>query len=197
MKLFKGQAGATTVSYGLLIGLIAVGLLGTLSAVGGSLSGLFLGTGNSLEASVPEEPLAPGCGGAGLSEATAQILNDWTGAMPDYTASEWCNVTTINESNQGHTTIPVEVGQLTSLRNFHAMGNQITFLPDELQNLTDLSRILVTNNQLQTLPAWLADLPNLTMIHATYNSFSSLPAEICALRAGSSVSVYIDGGVCP
>jgi len=44
MKFLKNEDGATAIEYGLIVTLIAVGILATVTAVGNDISGLFSGT---------------------------------------------------------------------------------------------------------------------------------------------------------
>lgn len=57
-KLRRDDAGATAIEYGLIAGLISVVIIGTITAVGGSLDDVFTSIQNSLD-SVPDVAAPP------------------------------------------------------------------------------------------------------------------------------------------
>jgi len=64
MKFWKEEDGATAIEYGLIAGLIAIGIIGALTALGGDLSTFFTNVGGALptigEASTGTPPVVEG-----------------------------------------------------------------------------------------------------------------------------------------
>ena len=56
------------------------------------------------------------------------------------------------------TSLPAEIGQLTSLSKLHISGNQLTSLPAEIGQLTSLTQLYLRRNELTTLPAAIREL---------------------------------------
>ncbi|MCA9416831.1 MAG: leucine-rich repeat domain-containing protein [Candidatus Omnitrophica bacterium] len=54
--------------------------------------------------------------------------------------------------------LPVEIGQITSLRNLHLDGNRLRSLPAEIGRLTALRNLDLYSNRLKTLPAEIGDV---------------------------------------
>lgn len=48
-KIRRNEDGATAIEYGLIAALVAIGLIGALTALGGSLQGIFTGVGDTLD----------------------------------------------------------------------------------------------------------------------------------------------------
>ena len=53
VRFMKDEEGATAIEYGLIAGLVAVGIITALTALGGDLSGIFTRIGTKLSALVP------------------------------------------------------------------------------------------------------------------------------------------------
>ena len=58
LKLFKNEDGATAIEYGLIAALIAVAIIGSVSAVGTSLNDTFGAVEDGLEEAAPAAPAA-------------------------------------------------------------------------------------------------------------------------------------------
>ena len=56
------------------------------------------------------------------------------------------------------TSVPAEIGQLTSLRELHLHINQLTSLPAEIGQLTSLKVLNLHENQLTSVPAAIREL---------------------------------------
>ena len=56
------------------------------------------------------------------------------------------------------TSVPAEIGRLTSLRQLGLSGNQLTSLPAEIGQLTALTWLNLDRNQLTSLPAAIREL---------------------------------------
>lgn len=86
-------------------------------------------------------------------------------------------------SNLGLTTLPPEIGQLTSLTELNLYGNQLTTLPPEIGQLTALTALYLHDNHLSTLPPEIGQLTALTMLRLYGNHLTTLPPEIGQLTA--------------
>ena len=51
------------------------------------------------------------------------------------------------------TSLPAEIGQLTSLERLYLDGNQLTSVPVEIGQLTSMRELFLGGNQLTSLPA--------------------------------------------
>ena len=113
--------------------------------------------------------------------------------------------------------LPVEIGQLTSLRQLNLSHNQLRSVPAEIGQLTSLRKLLLDRNQLTSLPAEIGQLTALTVLGLSGNKLTSVPAEIAQLislerlwlydnqltslpagireREAAGCHVYLDGGV--
>ena len=114
------------------------------------------------------------------------------------------------EGNQ-LTSLPAEIGQLTSLRKLDLSRNQLTSLPAEIWQLTSLEELYLKGNQLTSLPAEIGQLTSLETLALTANQLTSLPAEIWQLTslrsctsaqsadelAGGDRAAHVAGGVGP
>ena len=88
--------------------------------------------------------------------------------------------------NQLSGTIPVEIGNLTSLSYLSLSGNQLSgTIPVEIGNLTSLSYLSLSENQLSgTIPAQLRNLTSLTSLFIGLNQLSgTIPVEIGSLTS--------------
>ena len=80
------------------------------------------------------------------------------------------------------TSLPAEIGQLTSLRELDLGGNQLTSVPAEIGLLTSLVKLFLGGNQLTSLPAEIGQLTSLEVVPRD-NQLTSLPAEIGQLTS--------------
>ncbi|MEO9029824.1 MAG: COR domain-containing protein, partial [Ktedonobacteraceae bacterium] len=80
--------------------------------------------------------------------------------------------------NNQLSTLPAEVGDLTSLQGLYLDNNQLSTLPAEVGNLSSLQWLFLNNNQLSTLPAEVGNLSALQWLFLEYNRLSTLPAEV-------------------
>jgi internalin A len=76
------------------------------------------------------------------------------------------------------TTLPPEIGQLTSLTQLDLRNNQLTTLPSEIGQLTSLTRLNLSFNQLVTLPSEIGQLLCMTQLYLRSNGLTALPPEI-------------------
>ncbi|MCF7799898.1 hypothetical protein K9L05_03770 [Candidatus Babeliales bacterium] len=81
-------------------------------------------------------------------------------------------------SNNQLSSLPTEIGNLTSLEDLSLFRNQLMSLPVEIGNLTRLNYLTLFENQLSSLPAEIGNLTNLNYLGLSNNQFTSLPAEI-------------------
>lgn len=86
-------------------------------------------------------------------------------------------------------TLPPRIGQLTDLASFDLRGNQLRSLPPEIAELSHLTDLDLWNNQLTTLPSKIGQLSQLTTLTLSNNYLSELPAEIGQLSRLKKLSV--------
>ncbi|WP_427158351.1 leucine-rich repeat domain-containing protein [Aliinostoc sp. HNIBRCY26] len=87
------------------------------------------------------------------------------------------NVTELDLSFKGLTTLPPEIGQLTNLQTLFLWGNQLSSLPPEIGKLVNLQSLELSSNQLSSLPPEIVQLVNLQSLELSSNQMSSLPPE--------------------
>ena len=91
--------------------------------------------------------------------------------------------TRLDLSRLGLTTLPPEIGQLTSLQSLDLSGNQLTALPPEIGRLTSLQSLNLWDNQLTALPPEIGGLASLQSLNLSENHLTALPPEIGALTS--------------
>lgn len=79
------------------------------------------------------------------------------------------------------TRLPSEIGALINLRQLDIDGNQLTELPSEIGQLTKLDTLWASGNELTWLPREIGQLVGLQKMWMTDNKLSSLPGEIGSL----------------
>ena len=80
------------------------------------------------------------------------------------------------------TTLPTQIGQLTSLETLYLRGNNLTSLPTQIGQLTSLRWLDLSDNQLTTLPTQIGQLTSLETLHLSGNNKTmSLPGSISKL----------------
>lgn len=204
-SFYRRARGASLVSYGLIVGLIAIALLSTLSGVGRQISSLFGVVNGALGAEMPAEEIAlpyGSCDDLSLNQAGVDVLNSWTGENKDLNG--WCTTTEIRMGGSGITEIPEVVGALSQLEWLYLPNNQITSvpasigalvnlnylylnenaitsLPDSLGNLTALKNLLVNDNELTSLPDSVGNLGDLEYFYVLGNSLTTLPEGLTNL----------------
>lgn len=77
--------------------------------------------------------------------------------------------------------IPVEVFELTHLRDLKLSSNNLSQIPDDIRNLQNLRRIHLSCNDFQEFPNILLELPHLEHICLNSNYLQSIPKEISKL----------------
>ncbi|MCB9422855.1 MAG: leucine-rich repeat domain-containing protein [Ardenticatenaceae bacterium] len=76
------------------------------------------------------------------------------------------------------TTLPPEIGQLTSLTKFELNNNHLTSLPPEIGQLTNLGLLYLIGNELTTLPPEIRRLVSLEKLALRSNKLTAVPPEI-------------------
>ena len=90
-------------------------------------------------------------------------------------------------SDRGLTSLPAEIGQLTSLQQLMLGGNQLTALPAEIGQLTSLHTLRLNDkNQLTALPPGITQLTSLQQLTLDRNLLTALPPETPASSRASS-----------
>ena len=80
--------------------------------------------------------------------------------------------------NNQLTSLPAEIGLLTSLRELCLRHNKLTSLPAEIGQLTSLRQLDFYGNRLTSVPAEIWQLTSLTYLNLGANELTSVPAEI-------------------
>ena len=85
------------------------------------------------------------------------------------------------------TSIPSQIGQLSSLTFLDLGDNNLVSLPDEIYQLTNLTWLNVGGNNLESISEEIGKLTNLLELHLFDNQLTSLPKSI-----GSLVNIEFD-----
>jgi len=89
--------------------------------------------------------------------------------------------TYLDLSGKNLTTLPREIGKVTTLTHLNLRDNKLTDLPSEIGKLINLTTLHVSGNQLGSLPSEIGNLAKLKELHAHGNVLTSLPPEISML----------------
>ena len=103
------------------------------------------------------------------------------------------NIEVLDLRQEGITTLPVEIGQLTNLTSLNLIRNKLTQLPVEIGKLTNLISLHLHTNRLTQLPAEIGQLTNLTSLHLRANRLTHLPLEIGNLINLPSLMLWGNG----
>ena len=132
----------------------------------------------------------------GGSEKAAQRFRAWEAAGGTGSLDvSFCELTSLPvELGQLHTlrgvdcssnrltSLPAELGQLHALEDFWCHHNQLTSLPAELGQLHALERINCSDNQLTSLPVEMGQLLKLSFFYCSWNDLTSLPLQLAQLH---------------
>jgi leucine-rich repeat protein SHOC2 len=85
------------------------------------------------------------------------------------------------------TSLPVEIGMLTGMRELRLYNNQLTSLPAEIGTLTGLKLLNLSDNQLTSLPVEIGNMTGLqqpsesvgTRLDLRNNPLTTPPMEVC------------------
>lgn len=95
------------------------------------------------------------------------------------------------------TSLPAEIGQLTTLRFLHLNYNQLTTLPTQIGQLTSLETLhLSGNNKTMSLPGSISKLYSLRMLSLGGYQFKHFPEVIKALRTYGCEFDINEAGCC-
>ncbi|XXQ34123.1 F-box domain-containing protein [Plasmodiophora brassicae] len=93
-------------------------------------------------------------------------------------------VTDLDLSHNELTSIPAEIGQLTSLKELNLAGNYLRSIPAEIGQLTSLKTLyLLYNHDLRSIPPEIGQLTSLETLSLAVNRLQSIPAEIGQLTS--------------
>ena len=76
------------------------------------------------------------------------------------------------------TNLPVDIGNMSSLRRIDIGENAISSLPDSIGDLSNLNEFYINDNLLTSLPETFGNLTSLAWFSAANNNLSSLPDTI-------------------
>jgi Leucine-rich repeat (LRR) protein len=88
------------------------------------------------------------------------------------------NLTNKDVGNDGISVIPVEIANLSYLRELILSGNSIETVPPEIGRCVNLRKLDLGSNRIAVLPSEIGNLVNLTYLDLRHNALSDLPPEI-------------------
>ena len=88
--------------------------------------------------------------------------------------SSFKKLKTLNIGSNPITELPENIGDLSELINFEAIGSKLTTLPASFSKLKKLQEINFYRNNLTDLPSSCSELPELTFLELSYNKITSL-----------------------
>ncbi|KAL2650342.1 hypothetical protein R1flu_018470 [Riccia fluitans] len=80
------------------------------------------------------------------------------------------------------TSLPAEIGQLTSLKHFNASHNQIQNVPEEIGNCTSLEKIDFSHNQIKVMAGSLGQCTHLSEVDFSANFLTEIPSSLSKLQ---------------
>jgi internalin A len=92
------------------------------------------------------------------------------------------NVTTLDLSAKGLTSLPSTIGQLTALRKLDLRNNRLKRLSEVIGQLSGLEELYLYENQLTSLPESIGRLKSLAILGLSDNQLINLPSEIERLK---------------
>ena len=95
-------------------------------------------------------------------------------------------------SGLGLTTLPPEIGELTTLRDLRLSDNRLMTLPPEIGRLTALTTLELRNNQFKTLPPQICELIALRMLDLSGNFLVTLLPEMVRLTALTELYLHFN-----
>ncbi|XP_078583945.1 uncharacterized protein LOC144866449 isoform X2 [Branchiostoma floridae x Branchiostoma japonicum] len=93
-------------------------------------------------------------------------------------------------SNQGLTSIPEEVFDITDLEFLGVSNNRLTSIPEAIGRLQKLSRLNAYSNMLTSLPQAIGSLQKLTHLYVYHNKLANLPPGIENLQKLTVLSIF-------
>ncbi|MFA6159106.1 MAG: leucine-rich repeat domain-containing protein [Candidatus Paceibacterota bacterium] len=87
------------------------------------------------------------------------------------------------------TSLPPEIGQLSSLQELGLSDNQLTSLPPEMGQLSSLQWLALGRNQLTSLPPQIGQLSSLKTLYLSHNQLTSLPLEMGHLTSLQELAI--------
>jgi TonB family protein len=85
--------------------------------------------------------------------------------------------------DQGLTTFPIEILQLSNLQVLDIERNYISSLPEQIGTLSKLQQLFLLQNNLDRLPEGMAQLAALRVLDLGGNQLASFPEQIMSLKA--------------
>lgn len=120
-----------------------------------------------------------------ILDANPNSLVDWDlettadlGDLNGVTTNTDGLVTKIILASKNLTSIPPELGQLSSLIELVLFQNQITSIPEEICDLSKLEVLSLFTNEITSIPTEIGQLSNLTTLSISGNNIASIPTEI-------------------
>eukprot|EP00058_Branchiostoma_floridae_P022281 XP_002607771.1 hypothetical protein BRAFLDRAFT_82780 [Branchiostoma floridae] len=93
-------------------------------------------------------------------------------------------------SNQGLTSIPDEVFNITDLEILNVSNNKLTNIPDAINRLQKLHWLDAERNMLRKLPRGICSLSNLEVLIVSNNELSSLPPELAKMKKLTKLYIH-------
>mmetsp|Transcript_14964 Transcript_14964/g.36455 ORF Transcript_14964/g.36455 Transcript_14964/m.36455 type:complete len:473 (+) Transcript_14964:1978-3396(+) len=90
------------------------------------------------------------------------------------------------------TSLPSEIGKLTSLTKLNLQSNELAYLPSEIGRLTSLSSLNLGYNDLTSIPSEIGSLTSLSSLDLRWNQLTTLPSEIRCLGLGQNLIILGD-----
>lgn len=98
-------------------------------------------------------------------------------------------LTRLDLSNNRLATVPPEIGRLTALTRLDLDGNLLAAVPPDIGNLAALTTLDLSGNRLVAMPPEIGNLAALSELYLTANHLAAMPPEIGRLTALTTLSL--------
>ena len=92
-------------------------------------------------------------------------------------------------SDNSLTSLPPEIGELTSAITFDVANNYLTMVPTQIGNMSNLKSINLSGNKIQSIPSTISKLTKLELLDLRNNRITDVPVEIYNMSSIKTINL--------